>query len=193
MDGSPRSDPGSVRLTDRLATEEGAIVTGTDSTGRMLSGRCECRAVRYRVPDAFSTPATATARTAAQGLARRSSRSRASSGTSSRSSRVPTRCSSGATRRTTTRVAGFATLFCTRSCAAADTCTSRWARSLTSRASALRSTSLWGRRRRGSRSPTSCRSPTSTRGRGRGGADALSRGVRAANSPLHHPARAPAR
>ena len=28
-------------------------MTGTDSTGRMLSGRCECRAVRYRVPDAF--------------------------------------------------------------------------------------------------------------------------------------------
>jgi hypothetical protein len=26
---------------------------GTDSGGRMLSGRCECRAVRYRVPDAF--------------------------------------------------------------------------------------------------------------------------------------------
>ena len=28
-------------------------MTGTGSTGRMLSGRCECRAVRYRVPDAF--------------------------------------------------------------------------------------------------------------------------------------------
>ena len=28
-------------------------MTGTDSTDRMLSGRCECRAVRYHVPDAF--------------------------------------------------------------------------------------------------------------------------------------------
>ena len=28
-------------------------MTGTDPTGRMLAGRCECRAVRYRVPDAF--------------------------------------------------------------------------------------------------------------------------------------------
>ena len=27
--------------------------TATDPTGRMLSGRCECRAVRYRVADAF--------------------------------------------------------------------------------------------------------------------------------------------
>ena len=27
--------------------------TGIDPTSRMLSGRCECRAVRYRVPDAF--------------------------------------------------------------------------------------------------------------------------------------------
>ena len=28
-------------------------MTGTDPTSRMLAGRCECRAVRYRVPDAF--------------------------------------------------------------------------------------------------------------------------------------------
>jgi hypothetical protein len=27
--------------------------TGTDSTSRMLAGRCECRAVRYRVSDTF--------------------------------------------------------------------------------------------------------------------------------------------
>ena len=27
--------------------------TGSSATSRMLSGRCECRAVRYRVPDAF--------------------------------------------------------------------------------------------------------------------------------------------
>jgi hypothetical protein len=27
--------------------------TGTGSTDRLLTGRCECRAVRYRVPDAF--------------------------------------------------------------------------------------------------------------------------------------------
>jgi hypothetical protein len=28
-------------------------MTGTHPTGRMLAGRCECRAVRYRVSDAF--------------------------------------------------------------------------------------------------------------------------------------------
>jgi hypothetical protein len=27
--------------------------TRSDSTSRMLAGKCECRAVRYRVPDAF--------------------------------------------------------------------------------------------------------------------------------------------
>jgi hypothetical protein len=29
------------------------MLTGADPTSRMLDGRCECRAVRYRVPDAF--------------------------------------------------------------------------------------------------------------------------------------------
>jgi hypothetical protein len=29
-------------------------LTGTGSTDRMLTGRCECRAVRYRVADAFA-------------------------------------------------------------------------------------------------------------------------------------------
>ena len=28
-------------------------MSGTDGTSRMLTGRCECRAVGYRVPDAF--------------------------------------------------------------------------------------------------------------------------------------------
>jgi len=28
-------------------------MTGADPTVRMLAGRCECKAVRYRVPDAF--------------------------------------------------------------------------------------------------------------------------------------------
>ena len=29
------------------------MLTGTNPTSRLLDGRCECRAVRYRVPDAF--------------------------------------------------------------------------------------------------------------------------------------------
>jgi hypothetical protein len=32
---------------------KGALVTGTDASSLILTGRCECRAVRYRVADAF--------------------------------------------------------------------------------------------------------------------------------------------
>ena len=104
----------------------------------MLSGRCECRAVRYRVADEFLYAANCHCSNCRAGQGLRSSRLPASSGTSSESSREPTDCSSGATIRPITRGAASAAPSSTRSCGTVPTCTSRWALSRTSRASARR-------------------------------------------------------
>src|SRR5215467_10892228 len=38
---------------DNCARVEGSVLMETEKTGRLLDGRCECRAVRYRVADEF--------------------------------------------------------------------------------------------------------------------------------------------
>ena len=40
-------------MTDRERRKKGAMLTETDPSSRILTGRCECGITRYRVPDAF--------------------------------------------------------------------------------------------------------------------------------------------
>ena len=74
----------------------------------MLSGRCECRAVRYRVADEFLYAANCHCSNCRAGPGLRSSRLPASSRTSSGVVEEPTDCSSGATIRPITRGAASA-------------------------------------------------------------------------------------
>lgn len=134
----------------------------TDSIGRMLGGRCECRAVRYVVPDAFLYSANC-----------HCSNCRASTGAAFKPF-------AGIEREKLVILEGADTLLVwgddeanhTRcgicgsllywSSATASTCTSRWARSSTTRRFARVNTSSWPRRLPGSTSPTSCRRPPNT-------------------------------
>jgi hypothetical protein len=136
--------------------------TETSATNRMLAGKCECGAVRYRVADAFLYAANC-----------HCSNCRASTGSAFKAF-------AGIEREKLEITAGVDTLLVwgdddanhTR-CAICGsllysvvrhgaTCMSRWDRSPTTRRSAQPNTSSSARRRPGSRSRTTCRNPTST-------------------------------
>jgi hypothetical protein len=130
---------------------------------RVLAGSCECGAVRYRVADEFLYASNC-----------HCSRCRAATGSAFKPfvgiEREKLEITAG---RDALFVYGEEDLNDTRcatcgsllfpSCATAPTCKSRWGRSSMLRACGRRSTSSSGRRRRGSRSPTRCRSSKITR------------------------------
>ena len=128
---------------------------------RMLNGRCECRAVRYRVPDEFLYAANCHCSNCRAGTG---SAFKAFAGIEREklgSWRAERRCSFGATTRATTRAVGSAARFSTRWCAMVPTSTSPWAPLWTNLRFGRPSTSSLARKLRGSRSRTNSLNPRS--------------------------------